>query len=104
MECKNELLELIEKLSEEQMTQTNTFLKKLISNDQENETVSEQVKTLDPLDTFMATIVNSLTNTMYDLSLDAKRKEEKVMEKRLESYRKKISDGWNIYMKSKDKS
>jgi hypothetical protein len=51
----------------------------------------------DPLAAFLATIVHSITNTMYDLSVEAKRKDEKVMANRLETYRKKVSEGWETY-------
>lgn len=117
MEPKDELIALIEELPESQIPQAIIILKRLIEKQQENEMVIEQeqeqaqpeveqaqseiLQTLAPIDIFMATIVNSLTNIMYDLSLDAKRKEEKVMANRLESYRKKVSDGWEIYKKSK---
>lgn len=101
MKSKEELLQLIEEIPEAQIPQTITFVKKVIKKSRESTGVSDAVDPLDPLDVFMATITNVLTNTMYDLSLDAKRKEEKVMAKRLESYRKKISDGWEIYKKNK---
>jgi hypothetical protein len=109
MESRNELLRLIEELSEEEIPHAIAMIKKLIKTQHESEKSLEPleivvpVTALAPLDAFMATIVHSLTNTMYDLSLDAKRKEDKVMAKRLEAYRKKVSDGWEIYRKSKEK-
>lgn len=101
MNSKEELLQLIEEIPEAQIPQTITFIKKVIKKSQESKATPDAVEPLDALDAFMATMVNSLTNIMYDLSLDAKRKEEKVMAKRLESYRKKISDGWETYKKNK---
>ena len=50
----------------------------------------------------MKVIVNSLSNAMYDLSVDAKRREDKVMANRFEAYRKKISEGWEIYHEMKE--
>lgn len=103
MNSKEELIKYIEEMPEEQIQQMSTLLKKVTQHtpQQEKKIVPE---ILDPLDAFMATVVHSLTNTMYDLSLDAKRKEEKVMAKRLEVYRKKVSDGWEKYKKTKVKN
>lgn len=103
MNSKEELIKFIEEMPEEQIQQMSTLLKKVTQHtpQQEKKIVPE---ILDPLDAFMATVVHSLTNTMYDLSLDAKRKEEKVMAKRLEVYRKKVSDGWEKYKKTKVKN
>jgi len=101
MKSKEEMIKIIEELNETQLLQVSTFLKKLTKSNQETKEGAESLHALDSLDTFMATIVHSLTNTMYDLSLAAKHKEEKVMAKRLEVYRKKVSDGWETYKKSK---
>ena len=100
MKSKEELIKFIEEMPEEQIKQISTLLKKVAKHapEKESKIVAEA---LDPLDAFMATIVHSLTNTMYDLSIDANRKEEKVMAKRLEVYRKKVSDGWEKYKKTK---
>lgn len=100
MNSKEELIKFIEEMPEEQIQQMSTLLKKIAQKmpQIERKIVPEE---LDPLDTFMTTVVHSLTNTMYDLSQDAKRREDKVMEKRLEVYRKKVSAGWEKYKKTK---
>ena len=100
MKSKEELIKFIEEMPEEQIEQMSILFKKIAQKMPQNERkiVPEE---LDPLDTFMTTVVHSLTNTMYDLSQDAKRREDKVMEKRLEVYRKKVSDGWEKYKKTK---
>ena len=103
MDDRNELMELIAELPESEIPHVINLLKKTIKNHYENKITPGPTEGLSSLDTFMATIVHSLTNTMYDLSLDAKRKEEKVMANRLETYRKKVSEGWDIYRKSKEK-
>lgn len=98
MNSKNELLALIEKLPEEKIPEAIVLMKSLIEKEENTETAPGQP---DPLDAFMAVIVHSLTNAMYDLSADARRKEEKVMANRLETYRKKVADGWQTYQARK---
>lgn len=98
MSSKAKLMELIEELPEDKIPQAVLFLQNLINKGQEVTAASEVA---DPLNTFMAHVVYSLTNAMYDLSIDAKRKEEKVMANRLESYRKRVADGWDVYRKNK---
>lgn len=98
MNSKSELLALIEKLPEEKIPEAVILMKNLLEEQENNEAASDQP---DPLDTFMAVIVHSLTNAMYDLSADARRKEEKVMASRLETYRKKVADGWQTYQTKK---
>ncbi len=102
MNSREELIKFIEEMPEEQIQQMSMLLKKIAKTTVEMGPQNPPTA-LDPLDTFMSTIVHSLTNTMYDLSLDAKRKDEKVMAKRLEVYRKKVSDGWEKYKKNKVK-
>lgn len=94
MSTKTELMALIEELPEEKVPEAIIFMKSLIEKRDDSVTTPSP---LDPLDTFMAVIVHSMTNAMYDLSSDARRKEEKVMANRLETYRKKLSDGWQTY-------
>jgi len=110
MNDKKELLELIENLPEEKLPEAMMLLKSLFeqqSQQLEKQQVDEQglqgQDISDPLDDFMTIVVNSLTNMMYDLSVDAQRKEEKILAKRLETYRKKMSDGWNVYQINKGK-
>lgn len=94
MSTKTELMALIEELPEEKVPEAIILMKSLIEKRDDSVTTPSP---LDPLDTFMAVIVHSMTNAMYDLSSDARRKEEKVMANRLETYRKKLSDGWQTY-------
>ena len=98
MNSKNELLALIEKLPEEKIPEAIVLMKSLIEKEENTAAAPGQP---DPLDAFMAVIVHSLTNAMYDLSADARRKEEKVMANRLETYRKKVADGWQTYQARK---
>jgi len=96
---KNELMTLIEQLPEDKMGEGVALLKKLIEK-QDDGLVS--YTPLENMETFMKVVVNSLTNAMYDLSVDAKRREDKVMANRFEAYRKKISEGWEIYHEMKE--
>lgn len=96
---RNELIDLIQQLPDEKIPEAMSVLKKLIEKQADNRTAPN---TLDTLDTFMAVIVHSITNTMYDLSIDARRKDEMVMAKRLETYRKKVSEGWETYKGKKE--
>ena len=109
MISKEELIKIIEEMPEEQIQQMSNLVEKIQKSELADEITKSEPEDkkipegLDPLDTFMATVVHSLTNAMYELSLDAKRKEENVMAKRLEVYRKKVSDGWEKYKKVKGK-
>ncbi len=94
MSNKDNLIALIEELPEDKILEAMTLLKELIERQDED---ADEPSPLDPLDTFMAVIVQSMTNAMYDLSIDARRKEEKVMANRFEAYRKKLSEGWQVY-------
>lgn len=94
MNSKNELIALIEQLPEEKIPEAIILIKNLI---EKQDGVVMTSSPSDPLDAFMAVIVHSLTNAMYDLSTDARRKEEKVMASRFETYRKKVADGWQTY-------
>lgn len=93
--AKAELLELIEQLPENKISAAMTFMKQLVEKSENNE------KTTDPLQEFMKAMVYSMNNSLYDLSIDAGRKEEKVLSNRLESYRKRVSEAWEIYKNSK---
>lgn len=97
MDAKKQLIELIEQLPQEKIPEAIIAIEKLMEEQVDNKIAPDTQDTLDTLDTFMAVIVNSITNTMYDLSIDASRKDEKVMAKRLETYRKKVSEGWETY-------
>jgi len=95
---KNELMVLIEQLPEEKISEGIVLLKKLIEKQDDGLVSSTPIEQMENL---MKVIINSLTNAMYDLSVDAKRREDKVMANRFEAYRKKISEGWENYRESK---
>lgn len=99
MHLRNELTELIEQIPEKEIPKAILLLKRLIEKQKGGKSIAAS---LDPLDTFMATVVHSLTNAMYDLSADARRKEENIMANRLEVYRKKVSEGWEKYKDRKE--
>lgn len=98
MSNKQELIELIEQLPEEKISEAISLLKNLMEIEEDTVTTAIQP---DPLEAFMAVIVHSVTNAMYDLSTDARRKEEKVLANRMEAYRKKLADGWHTYQSKK---
>lgn len=98
MSNKQELITLIEQLPEEKISEAIILIRNLIETEEAIETTVSQP---DPLEAFMAVIVHSVTNAMYDLSTDSRRKEEKVLANRLEAYRKKLADGWHTYQSKK---
>jgi hypothetical protein len=95
MNSKTELLELIQQLPEEKIPAALTLIKQLVEKPENGET------TPDPLHDFIKAMVYSMNNSLYDLSIDAGRKEEKVLSNRLESYRKRVSEAWEIYKNNK---
>jgi hypothetical protein len=95
MNPKSELIELIQQLPEEKIPAAMAFIKQLMEKPESGEKVQ------DPLQDFMKAMVYSMNNSLYDLSIDAGRKEEKVLSNRLESYRKRVSEAWEIYKNSK---
>ncbi len=95
MNPKSELIELIQQLPEEKIPAAMTLIKQLMDKSESGE------KAPDPLLDFMKAMVYSMNNSLYDLSIDAGRKEEKVLSNRLESYRKRVSEAWEIYKNSK---
>ena len=91
MDSKSELLDLIEQLPEEKVSTALTLLKELITKQENNK------KVIDPLQDLMKALMYSMNNSLYDLSIDAGRKEEKVLSNRLESYRKRVAEAWEVY-------
>jgi DNA repair photolyase len=91
MNSKTELIELIQQLPEEKIPVAIRLIKPLVEKPESGEKIS------DPLQDFMKAIAYSINNSLYDLSIDAGRKEEKVLANRLESYRKRVADAWEIY-------
>lgn len=91
MNTKTELMELIQQLPEEKIPAAMKFIQQLV------EKIESPEKAADPMQEFMKAMVYSMNNSLYDLSIDAGRKEEKVLANRLESYRKRVSEAWEIY-------
>ncbi|GMA97590.1 hypothetical protein [Pelosinus sp. IPA-1] len=91
MDSRSELLELIGQLPEEKVSTALTLLKELITKQENSE------KVIDPLQDLMKALMYSMNNSLYDLSIDAGRKEEKVLSNRLESYRKRVAEAWEVY-------
>ena len=101
MSPKMELIELIQQLPEEKFPEAVTLLKQLVEATPGGQAPQNGENNPDPLQDFMTIIVYSMTNTLYDLSVDAGRKDEKVMANRLETYRKKVSEAWEMYKSRK---
>jgi len=93
MNSKAELVELIQQLPEEKVAIAITLVKEL----QEKTESSE--KNPDPIFDLMKTVIYAMNNSLYDLSIEAGRREEKVLANRLESYRKRVSEAWEAYKK-----
>lgn len=93
MNSKDELIELIQQLPEEKVSDAIILIKGL------NEKIASSEKKSDPLYDFMKTIAYSMNNSLYDLSIEAGRRDEKVLSNRLESYRKRVSEAWEVYKK-----
>lgn len=93
MNSKVELIELIQQLPEEKVSDAIILIKGL------NEKTASSEKDSDPLYDFMKAIAYSMNNSLYDLSIEAGRRDEKVLSNRLESYRKRVSEAWEVYKK-----
>src|SRR5690242_15695132 len=91
MDSRSELLELIGQLPEEKVSTALTLINELITKQENSE------KVIDPLQDLMKALMYSMNNSLYDLSIDAGRKEEKVLSNRLESYRKRVAEAWEVY-------
>jgi intein/homing endonuclease len=96
MDSRSELLELIGQLPEEKVATALTLLKELIGKQESSE------KIVDPLQDLMKALMYAMNNSLYDLSIDAGRKEEKVLSNRLESYRKRVAEAWEMYKAKND--
>lgn len=93
MNSKVELIELIQQLPEEKISDAIILIKDL------NEKTAGSKEDSDPLYDFMKTIAYSMNNSLYDLSIEAGRRDEKVLSNRLESYRKRVAEAWEAYKK-----
>ncbi len=93
MNSKAELDELIGQLPEEKVAIAITLIKELQEKTQNSETNQ------DPIFDLMKTVIYAMNNSLYDLSIEAGRREEKVLANRLESYRKRVSEAWEVYKK-----
>ncbi|MCC5466033.1 hypothetical protein [Pelosinus baikalensis] len=93
MNSKAELVELIQQLPEEKVAIAITLIKEL-----QEKTESSEINP-DPIFDLMKTVIYAMNNSLYDLSIEAGRREEKVLANRLESYRKRVSEAWEVYKK-----
>jgi isopropylmalate/homocitrate/citramalate synthase len=93
MNSKAELDELIQQLPEEKVAIAITLIKELQEKTENSETNQ------DPIFDLMKTVIYAMNNSLYDLSIEAGRREEKVLANRLESYRKRVSEAWEVYKK-----
>ncbi len=93
MNSKADLIELIEQLPEEKVATAITLIKEL------QEKAESIEKAPDPIFDLMKAVIYAMNNSLYDLSIEAGRKEEKVLANRLESYRKRVSEAWEVYKK-----
>ncbi|AJQ28687.1 hypothetical protein [Pelosinus fermentans] len=93
MNSKAELIELIQQLPEEKVAIAITLIKEL-----QEKTESSEINP-DPTFDLMKTVIYAMNNSLYDLSIEAGRREEKVLANRLESYRKRVSEAWEVYKK-----
>ncbi|SFM13166.1 hypothetical protein [Pelosinus propionicus] len=93
MNSKTELVELIQQLPEEKVAAAITLIKGL-----QEKTDGSETNT-DPLFDLMKAVIYAMNNSLYDLSIEAGRREEKVLSNRLESYRKRVSEAWEVYKK-----
>jgi hypothetical protein len=51
----------------------------------------------DEVHALLAAIVSSLNNTLYDLSAESEKNDNKVTAKRLEYSRQKVMSAWEVY-------
>jgi len=51
----------------------------------------------DEVHALLAAIVSSLNNTLYDLSAESEKNDNKVTAKRLEYSRQKVMNAWEVY-------
>jgi len=93
MNSRAELIELIQQLPEEKVAIAITLIKELQEKTENSETNP------DPIFDLMKTVIYAMNNSLYDLSIEAGRREEKVLSNRLESYRKRVSEAWEVYKK-----
>lgn len=94
MNSKAELIELIQELPEDKIDAAIAVIKELhVRAENSGE------KSPDPLFDLMKAVIYSMNNSLYDLSIEAGRREEKVLANRLESYRKRVSEAWETYKK-----
>ncbi len=95
MDEKQKLIQLIEGLPEAKLAGALRAIRKIAGEQQS--CAETETENSPPLQELLTGMVYSLSNTLYDLSIDAERKGEKVMAKRLEAYRKKVAETWDRY-------
>lgn len=95
MDERQELMQLVENMEQEKLATALRVMKQLAGDDAV--AGKEKGAEVEALQELLTSMVYSLSNTLYDLSIDADRKGEKVMAKRLEAYRKKVAENWDRY-------
>lgn len=100
MTQKAELIELISRLPEEKVPVVIAFLKRLEENGAN--AANEGGQPVEPLQELLTTVIYSITNSLYDLSTEAERSGSKVMATRLNTYRKKMAEAWEVYKSQSD--
>ncbi len=95
MNERKKLIQLIEGLPEEKVTLAMQAIRKVVGG--VKSVAEEKPKEGLPLQELLTGIVYSLSNSLYDLSADAEKKGDKVLAKRLDIYRKKVTETWDGY-------
>jgi hypothetical protein len=93
MTAKTELATLLEQLPEDHIPKVVEFIHSLAKDQPDHEIPADNLQQL------LKIFTTSLTNSLYDLSIDMDRKGEKVLANRLDFSRKKITEAWNTYNK-----
>ncbi|MEG6584118.1 hypothetical protein [Dendrosporobacter sp. 1207_IL3150] len=98
MKNKAELLELLKNLPEDKVPAAIESIKSLLTpapqEPQPVKTVTEQA-----LQELLTVVIASLTNSLYDLSVENDKAGAKIIANRLDFSRKKILEAWDVYKK-----
>lgn len=104
---KEDLHKIIEALPDSKISSVLTLLQDLTDEKSQHHEIehTEEKDSNEPLNRFLADLVGSISAVLYDLSNEAEKKKDPILEKRLIFQRKKISNSWDKYKaKSKPKS
>ena len=96
---KENLHKLVEALPDSQLAAALSLLQALTDDKpQPHEAESTEEKdSNEPLNRFLADLVGSISAVLYDLSNEAEKKKDPILEKRLIFSRKKITNSWDRY-------